>query len=565
MFIEVTPRQSKSGENCWRVRVSECSRRPDGKPRRRIVRSLGTAHSEAEVEHFRRLGAKVIEVELAKRLNGELLFDASSELDSSAAPAKDISSYRNLRETCRTIDGPGDAFGSLFDSTGFASVLPEPAGQVLKEVVLARIAAPASKQKTQKYLEENELSDVTLNSIYRMMDKLSGRIEAVNQCAINDAKNLFEDKIDLVLFDVTTLYFESVSDDDLRAFGYSKDQKFHQTQVVLAMGVTREGLPIGYKLFPGNTAETKTLISCLDEWKKQIRIGRIVFVADRGMFNSSNLRALDDAGYEFIVGATLRKLGSALASNLMAFKSDCIASSEARSKALFSCFPHSIQTQKPKPTKGITEEVVEGRLIVSYSESRRAKDQNDRDRILDKLKKLISNKEQGETKKLVSNKGYLKYSKFEGKSSAAIDVDRVKRDEQWDGLHGLFTNAKLSPEEIQCYYRQLWTIEETFRIGKTDLEMRPIYHFKSSRIQSHIAICFMALYLVRKMQLLLKRCRGKSASVATIQESLSRVQTSHIIDKANGFKFKLPSKMSPLAKDVYTALGLKRSELPTPY
>lgn len=544
--------------------MSENSR-VNGQPRRRLVRSLGTAHSEAEVESMRRLGAKVIEAELAKRINGDLLFDASPELESSNAPKREISSYMNLRETAMVINGTFDVFGSLFDSSGFGGILPEPTAEILKNVVLARIDEPASKFKTQKQLETNKVSEASLNSIYRMMDKLFTRIEAVNQCAIIDAKKLFDDKIDLVLFDVTNLYFESFEEDPLRSFGYSKDQKFHQTQVVLAMGVTRDGMPIGYKLFPGNTAETKTLVACLDEWKKHITIGRVVFVADRGMFNAPNLKALDDAGYEFIVAATLRRMDSAVTSKIMDFKTQCTSPDSPNSEFNLLSIPHSMQTQKAQPRKGIQEEIIEGRLLVSFSKSRRAKDKSDRDRILKKITKLISGKQKGEAKTLVSNKGYLKYSKFEGKSHAEIDETKVQRDEQWDGIHGLFTNAKLTLEEIHDYYRQLWTIEETFRIGKTDLEMRPIYHFKPERVQSHVAICFMALYLVRKLQLLLKRNTGASVSVAKIQASLTSVQTSHVVDMKNGFKFKLPSQMCPIAKEIYKLLGLKRSESPTPY
>lgn len=564
MFIEVTPRQTKSGEPCWRVRVSENSR-VNGQPRRRLVRSLGTAHSEAEVESMRRLGAKVIEAELAKRINGDLLFDATPELEANNAPKREISSYKNLRETARVVNGTFDVFGSLFDSSGFGGIFPEPTAEILKSVVLARIDEPASKLKTQQQLEANKLSEASLNSIYRMMDKLFTKLDLVSQCAILDAKQLFDDKIDLVLFDVTTLYFESVEEDSLRSFGYSKDQKFHQTQVVLAMGVTRDGMPIGYKLFPGNTAETKTLVACLDEWKKHITIGRVVFVADRGMFYAANLKALDDAGYEFIVAATLRRMNSAVTSRIMEFKTQCNSPENPKSDFNLLSIAHSMQTQKAKPRKGIEEEVIEGRLLVSFSKIRGAKDKSDRDRILKKITKLISGRQKGETKTLVSNKGYLKYSKFEGKSHAEIDEAKVQRDEQWDGIHGLFTNAKLTPEEIHDYYRQLWTIEETFRIGKTDLEMRPIYHFKPERVQSHVAICFMALYLVRKLQLLLKRNSGASVSVAKIQASLTSIQTSHVVDMKNGFKFKLPSQMCPLAKEIYKLLGLKRSETPVPY
>lgn len=367
-----------------------------------------------------------------------------------------------------------------------------------------------------------------------------------------------------MLFDVTTLYFESVEVDELRSFGFSKDQKFHQTQVVIAMGVTREGLPIGYKLFPGNTAETKTLVACLDGWKKHVSIGRVVFVADRGMFNSANLSALNDAGYEFVVGAKLRQPKKNVTSKILEFKKECMSGDKDLNKTNVISIPQTLVTQKGQPEKGIEEETIEGRLVVSFNEKRRKKDNADRDKILEKTSKLVGKKKKGEAKMLVSNKGYLKFSKIEGQLSAEIDKEKVAKDEQWDGIHGLFSNAKLTEEEIHGYYRQLWTIEETFRIGKTDLEMRPIYHFKPERIFAHISICFMALYLVRKAQLLFKRATGKAISVAVLQEELNRVQTSQVLDRETGFRFKLPSSMRPLAREIYRALGVKRSQQPTP-
>jgi transposase len=563
MYIETTPHKTKSQEPCWRVRVCE-NTRVNGKPRKRNIRSLGIAHSEAEVEGMRRLGAKIIEAELSKRVQGDLLFDSVLELEDSPAPEKAISSFTNLRETARSKEGVKQVIDTLFSTSGFDQLLPEPTASVLKDVVAARVEEPASKHKTQRYLEENKISEASLNQIYRMMDKLFGGIDTVNEIAIQDAKKLFQDKIDLVLFDVTTLYFESTEEDKLRSFGFSKDQKFHQTQIVLAMGVTKDGIPIGYKLFPGNTAETKTLIACLDEWKKQIEIGRVLFVADRGMFNSANLKALDEAGYEYVVAATLRRMKSEVTDKILDFKRSCEEGAVKDSCHILT-LEHSIQVQKPQLKKGIEEELANGRLIVSYSQSRMAKDRGDRERILKKITKIVKGRKEGDTKSLISNKGFLKFAKISGKSIVDIDDDKVKKDAQWDGIHGLFSNAKMTPQEIQEYYRQLWTIEETFRIGKTDLEMRPIYHFKPERIQSHIAICFMALYLLRKLQLLLKRSTGESVSVAAIQESLEKVQTSRVVDMKTGFRFLLPSQMPPLAKEIYRVLGLKRSEIPRAY
>jgi transposase len=565
MFIEVEKRQSKSGVDRWCIKVCE-NVRIDGKPRKKHVRMVGVAHDPSEIEQIKRFAAKVIDAEIAKRNGSSSLFDADNSLENSPTPARAISDYRNLREEERRCEGIRDVFGKLFDDSGFGSLLAQPATEILKNTVLARIEEPASKRKTREALERDCGFDTSLDSIYRMMDKLEEKIPKLGELTMADARKLFDDKIDVVFFDVTTLYFESTEDDELRTFGFSKDQKFHTTQIVLALAVTREGLPIGYKVFPGNTAETKTLIACLDEWKKHISIGRVVFVADRAMFNSGNLKALDEAGYEFIVAATLRRMTKEMTDRILSpdcFERLTTESKRTKNEVLLKTIEHSILVSKGNKKKESEDEFVHGRLVITKSAERAAKDKKDRDRILEKMAALLGGKKENEADKLVSNKGYLKYAKFEGKKPTSIDHEKVDKDKRWDGIHGLFTNARLTPSETLTYYRQLWTIEETFRVSKSDIEMRPIYHFKKERIHAHIAICFMALYLVRKLQLLLAR-KNVQVSAERIQEELHRVQASHVVDRATGFRFRLPSRVSDVARAIYGALGLRRSTTPTP-
>ena len=560
MFIEVMNRQSKNGLPCWKLRLCE-NVRVGGKPRKKAVRNIGTAHSPSELEDMKRFGAKVMEAEVAKRENCSLLFDSSQSLEMSPFPDRAISNYRNLKETNRLIEGALEVFSTLFQDSGFCQLLSKENNEILQNVVIARIEDPASKRKSQINLKEKHNYEISLNSIYRMMDKLFGRIEKVSEIAIQDAKTLFDQKIDLVLFDVTTLYFESVEVDELREFGYSKDQKFHSTQVVLAMGVTSQGLPIGYKLFPGSTAETTTLIASLDACKKEISIGRVVFVADRGMFNSKNLWALEQAGYEYVVGAKLRNQKPEIKKNILDKIGEEKLLKEETSKSVE--IPHEILVQKKNVKKGHEEIKVAGKLIVSYSQKRASKDKNDRVKIIEKMQKILGKAKDPDASKLVSNKGYLKYAGFTGKKPTSVDEKKVQEDEKWDCIHGLFTNAQLNSQEAQEYYRQLWTIEETFRVSKSDIEMRPIYHFNPKRIQAHIAICFISLYLVRKLQLLLA-LEGIKASAQAIQESLAKVQSSHVLDRGTGFQFLLPSAMPPLADQIYKTLGIRRSLTPRP-
>jgi hypothetical protein len=233
MYLEIQSRKSKSGEERWAIKVCE-NVRVDGKPRKKHVRNVGVAYDLQELEQLKRFGAKIIDAEIARQNGSDSLFETAESLENSAVPgAVAISDYRNLKENSRQCEGVREVFGHLFDESGFEDLLSGSAGEVLKETVLARIEEPSSKRKTQINLVRDCGFSTSLDSIYRMMDKLEGKGERLSKIIISDAKKLFDERIDLLFFDVTTLYFESIEEDELRSFGYSKDQKYHTTQVVL--------------------------------------------------------------------------------------------------------------------------------------------------------------------------------------------------------------------------------------------------------------------------------------------------------------------------------------------
>jgi transposase len=559
MFINTMKQTKKDGTLSWKIQICE-SFRVGNKVTRKVVRHVGMAHRQEELERFQRLAAALLESELAHKQNSALLFDASDDVESQlkVTPRHFIS--EDIIEESRTIEGPQEIYGSLFDELGLGTILAGPHSEVLKNVVLARATEPASKRKTQETLERDMGFTVSLDRIYRMMTALADKQDEVTKVVFSQTASLFENKIDVVFFDVTTLYFESIQNDELRAFGYSKDQKFHSVQVVLALATTSEGLPVGYKLFPGNTAETKTLISCLDEWRKHIDIGHVVFVADRGMFNSSNLFELQNSGYEFIVAAKLRGMNAATKEIVLSEAGyRCSAVENDTIPSWVKEIPHVVEHKfKDTMDKWQTEQV-KGRLLCTYNRGRAVKDSGDRARILEKMQKLLSTKDgtKSDAGKLVSNSGYKKYALLEGRKLASIDNKKVEKDAQWDGMHGIFTNSDRNTCEILARYRGLWSIEATFRVCKHDLEMRPIYHFTPKKVQAHIAICYLALTITRHLEHRLRK-DGIKLSPERIKEELSRVQSSKILDKATGQRYRLPSRISEVAQRIYAVLKIER-------
>jgi transposase len=370
-----------------------------------------------------------------------------------------------------------------------------------------------------------------------MMDVLSDNLKRSNQIVFNATRTAKEGKVDLVLFDVTTLHFETIAEDELKAFGFSKDFRFNTTQVVLALATTQEGLPIGYKLFPGNTAEVSTLIACVRDWKKTISIGQVIMVGDRAMMGEENLAKLEQEGLQYIIAYPMKKSSKVI--------KDQILSNEHYEPTVIQDELHWKKEIEIKENQ---------RLIVTYNQKRHARDKKERDKLVERISKKL-----GKTKKmkrLISNQGYLKYTTVDNTCVAALNEDKIAEDSQWDGLHGVLTNTTLSTNEVVSRYKKLWVIEESFRINKHNFKMRPIYHFTPKRIVSHIDVCFLTFALVRHAQDRLRK-GGYPISVNELREELMEVEASILQDEA-GQLYRSPSFMSVQARKIYEIFDRER-------
>ena len=350
-----------------------------------------------------------------------------------------------------------------------------------------------------------------------------------------------EQPVDLLLFDVTTLYFESQRSDGLRENGYSKDHKIGEVQIVLALATTSNGSPIGYHLFPGNTAEVNTLLQCIKKWREEFQIANTIVVADRAMLSETNLTLMEAEGLTYIVAAKLKSLPASLKKEILSKN-------------------HAYVEDNGQELIRIQEHDHRGRrLVVSYSKSRADKDRGDRDRLIHRLRKKLT--ASGDPQKLISNRGYLKYVDEATKGKVLLNEEKVFEDAKWDGLHGVVTNDKTSKALDLLYrYRNLWVIEESFRINKHTLAMRPIYHFSPKRISAHILICYLAFAVTRYIHQDVNDPEDP-ISIEDIREALGRVETSILKDK-EGRLFSLPAPLTKEAMKIYRALRLGRPSVP---
>jgi len=542
MFVRI-----KSTPNSPRKSVQiVASVRKGNKVSQKIIRHIGVAFDDEELEQLKLLAESIKE---KLQLNGQISLFPPEKVYSKNKKAVNNdykrSDYnvnlKDLEEEQRLVCGIHDVYGALFDDFGYARVFNNPARQkslvdIFKNVVMARIANPVSKRASVDMLEEDFGICLDLHRVYRMMDKLDDKaIERLNDITYQKTLDIFAGKLDVVFIDATTVYFESFEPDDLKDMGYSKDLKFNQPQVLLSLLVTKEGLPIAYKLFPGNTYEGHTLIPALMQLRHKYNIDKVIMVADSGLFNKNNISALEDNGFEYVVGARLRNMSKSVQRQIL--------DKDGYKKIGRGYFVKEIDLANGQ------------RLIVSYKTSRARKDAFERDKAIRKLEGKLSKKKN--VINYLSNYGYKKYLMLDSESNIAIDRKKVINDSQWDGLHGIITNSKqLSSESALSQYNELWQVENAFRITKHTLKVRPVFHWTASRIRAHFAICFCAYSLVKHLAYRVK-LQYKNLSVEYIRNRLVKTQVSILFDKKRNMRYALPSKIHTDVKKIYSLLNVR--------
>jgi transposase len=428
----------------------------------RVVKSVGVAREPEEIARLVEMGKAFI-----ARRSGQYSLFPQEEHDN-AVVLDFIQTLRNA--SVRTV-GPELVFGRLFDEIGFNQI-PE---QLFRDIVVARLVYPTSKLKTVDYLYRYQGKRVSPDSIYLFLDRLNERYsQQAREIAFRHSRKILK-RISVVFYDMTSLYFEAEDEDDLRKIGFSKDGKFQNPQIMLGLLVGENGYPIGYDIFEGNTFEGKTLMPVLRRIAKVYGFGKPVVVADAAMLSQQNLDALDREKYPFIVAARIRNETTALQEEIL---HRCRGLSNGQSVVLEKQNGH--------------------RLVVAYSEKRDKKDRHNRERGLCRLRKRVASGRLA--KEHLNNRGYNKFLKLAGKLAVEIDEEKVARDARWDGLKGYLTNTRLPADAVIESYGQLWHIEKAFRISKTDLRIRPMYHRLRRRIEAHVLVAFVAYTICKELE-----------------------------------------------------------------
>jgi transposase len=427
--------------------------------------TIGVSNNSTEIESLCLQGKKWIDIHCG---NSDVFEQAAKELEEEQVAEYLLSNVEKI-----LINGTQLILNQVFKTIGFDSINDD----ILKHLVVARLSQPMSKSGTVEYLKSYFDEDVRLHNIYRYLDKLyDTQQDKIQKLSVEHTRKIMGGKIGLMFYDVTTLYFESDFGDEFRETGFSKDGKHSQPQVVLGLLVSKEGYPLSYSLFSGSQYEGRTMIPIVEDFIQRFKLDDFVVVADSGLMNKSNIALLESGGYKYIVGARIKNETEVIKRWIL-----------------------SLQKQDEKFNETKKEGI---RLIIGYSTKRAKKDKYNREKGVKRLQKAYQSG--NITKENINKRGYNKFLEISDNVKVKINQEKIKEDEQWDGLKGYITNTSIPAKEIYEQYNGLWIIERAYRVTKGTLEMRPMFHFTQRRIEAHVCICFVAYKVYKELERVLK-------------------------------------------------------------
>lgn len=432
--------------------------------------TIGVAKSQSEVSIYEENARDWIKHERKRRQPQLDLFDERiNECNAERLSVEQIlSNITNI-----SINGCDLILDRVFDKIGFDRIEDD----IFRKLVKARLSYPASKAATVEYLKNHFDEDVSLSKIYRYLDRLCDKQhEIVHEISVSHTKKILGGYIGVLFYDVTTLYFEADYEDDLRKTGFSKEGRHRNPQIILGLLVSIGGYPLAYSIHEGNKYEGHTMLPVVNEFVRKYSLQDFIVVADSGLMNNDNISELEANGYKYIIGAKIKN--------------------ESKEVKQWILSQPKINHKMVEYNKG------QSRLLVGYSEDRARKDAYNRSKGIQRLEKAYARGTL--TKENINRRGYNKFLKMDGNLKVTINYDKLETDSQWDGLKGYLTNTDIPCQQVCEAYHNLWHVEKAFRISKSKIEIRPMFHFTRKRIEAHICICFVALKIYKELERLLK-------------------------------------------------------------
>lgn len=471
-----------------------------------IVKHIGSAHNEEDVKALK-------EVALA------WIKKNSKQLD--LFPSLKFGDKLNQfsLNKCQYL-GVGYSFiyeclNQLFSQFQFTNIKDK----MMLDLVLIRIIEPASKLRSLELLEELFGVKYLRLEFYRHLSDFTKQKDMVEDMVLEVAKRELNFDFNLVFYDVTTLYFETFKEDGFRKPGFSKDGKSNQPQILIGLVVNKEGFPVSYEVFEGNTFEGKTIIPVIQAFQSRHSIKNLTVVADAAMISVNNIENLKHNKLNYIVGARVANLSAAMIKEI-SIKLDKKDGADLRIKT------------------GL------GILVCDFSVVRYKKDKREMEKQIKKAEILLKEPHKIRRTKFLKN--------GQNKGSLELNETLVEKTESLLGIKGYYTNLEgMDNQTIISQYRNLWHVEHAFRIAKSDLQTRPIYHFKKKTIEAHILICFMALAVCKYMEL------KTNKSIKKIVRELKNITDAKILNTQTDKITVMRSTISQEVKEIVDNLKLK--------
>jgi hypothetical protein len=422
--------------------------------RKRVVfKHIGSAKSIEELESL-----KLVAQDVIKNFNPEIPLFGEAKLDNLLY--LDKSEFLGVYFTFLY-----EVLSGLLSQIGLNKIKK----QLLLDLVTIRVVEPASKLRSIELLDTYFGIKHRRQSYYESAPQWLVLKEKIESIVVEFAKKSYAFNFDLLFYDVTTLYFETFDEDELRRNGFSKDNKSQQPQILVALLVTKEGFPIAYDIFSGNTFEGHTIIPVVNNFIKKHAVKNFTVVADAAMISTTNTQELLKNNINYIVGARLGNLTNELIERI----DRSIAREDGRN---------------------IRIKTGNGYLVCSYSSVRYRKDKHEMEKQIQKARTIIETPSKGKKVKFIKTSG----------EKVVLNQALVEKSHKLLGIKGYYTNldeSTVSNKTIIERYNELYRVEQAFRISKHDLQTRPIFHFKEEPINLHILICFMALVVSKHIEL----------------------------------------------------------------
>ena len=520
----------------------------DGIVRTKTIKSLGyldvlQKEYPDPIAYFKNVVAEMNKKEAENNPSPTVLLDVKETLTCGSCYRKNLG-YAALSKIYHELELPSFFNNNSRDSNAKFSI-----NSIMKLLVFSRLLAPASKKET--FENKNiyyETFDFALHDIYHCLTLINKKKDRLLRYLHHKIKEQYNRTTECVYYDVTNYYFEIDEPDELRRKGVSKE---HRPNPIVQMGLfmDNKGMPISYGLFPGNTNDCKTMIPSMTVIKQEYAIGRIILVADKAMNTSDNIAYCFHEGDGYIYSQTVRGGNKELKNFVLAnegYREQVDKGYKIKSRL-------HLREVKIKTEEGRCEKIyVNEKQVVFYSPSYDKKAKAERASVLAKARDLVDNPAKYNRVTSYGAAKYVKNLHYDKKTGEIVttqktpvfDEDKVREEEKFDGYYAIVTNecGKADDEIIEIYHG-LWKIEESFKLTKSDLEVRPVYLSREERIGAHFLICFLSLLIAR----ILERRLGNKHSFSKIACSLAQASGTYLAE--NWYVFDYADEITEAVKE----------------